>query len=102
MQDLSSIIKKTIDTTDTSNITTTDISRIKYNTGGIVKGGYDNDRLFNELKSQSLVNDEFRARFCGAFYKLGKSYTLQLAGIARAEGDNPQRYFSFLIKKALC
>lgn len=59
---------------------------------------YDCDYLYEELND--LVNDNFRAWYCSKFYKIGKDEVLKLASIARADGKNKQRYFSFLISKA--
>lgn len=57
---------------------------------------YDNDFLFEDLSD--LVNESFKGWYMKQFYRLGKDRILQLASIARADGKNPQRYFSYLIK----
>jgi membrane-bound lytic murein transglycosylase MltF len=61
------------------------------------KKKYDNDFLLEELSD--LTNDNFRAWYCSKFYKLGKDRVLELASIARADGKNPSRYFSYLLSK---
>jgi len=57
---------------------------------------YDNDVLFDELAD--LVNNDFRAWYCGRFYKLGTQRVLELASIARADGREPKKLFSTLLK----
>ena len=59
---------------------------------------YDNDLLFDELSD--LVNPSFRAWYCKQFYKLGNQRVLQLASQARADGKNPKKLFSHLLKRA--
>lgn len=58
---------------------------------------YENDFLFKELSD--LVNPTFKAWYCKRFYALGKERTLQLASIARADGKEPRRLFSRLLKQ---
>ena len=60
---------------------------------------YDNDNLYGELSD--LVNEHHRAWFMKVFYLLGKDRVLRVASIARAEGRDKPRYFSWLIKKEL-
>jgi hypothetical protein len=76
--------------TGKSNYIPTDISTV-------TNKKYDNDFLFDELKD--LVNDNFKAWYMSKFYKLGKDKVLELASIARADGKNRQRYFSYLISR---
>ncbi len=60
---------------------------------------YDCDYLLEDLSD--LINSEFRLWYLKVFYKLGKETVLRCASIARTEGKNKSRYFSFLIKKEL-
>lgn len=57
---------------------------------------YDNDVLYQELSD--LVNPSFRAWYCKKFYQLGKDKTLELASIARADGREPKKLFSYLLR----
>lgn len=57
------------------------------------------DVLFSEL--EDLVNLEFKAWYCKSFVDLGRDKVLRLASVSRQDGKNPQRYFSFLIRKEL-
>lgn len=59
---------------------------------------YDNDVLFNELTD--LVNPQFRAWYCKQFYRLGKTKVLELASTAKADGRDPRKLFSTLLKNA--
>lgn len=59
---------------------------------------YENDHLFNQLSD--LVNPEFRAWYCKRFYAIGKERVLVLASQARADGKEPRKLFSKLIKNA--
>jgi hypothetical protein len=98
MQDLKTTLTKkyqlvSIDINNNLNIST-DISS-KLNDIKL----YDNDYLFVELND--LVNEQYRAWYMSAFYKLGKDLVLKLASIARADGKNQPRYFSYLIKQEL-
>lgn len=74
----------------TSNSIPTDIS-----TG--IKRIYDNDILYEDLND--LTNDQFKCWYMKAFYKLGKDKVLVLASQARADGSNPKKLFSHLLKK---
>ncbi len=67
-------------------------------TGTTDNNCYDNDHLFEQLKD--LVNPQFRAWYCKRFYKLGRDRVLQLASIARADGKQPARLFSKLLKES--
>jgi len=58
---------------------------------------YENDFLFEELSD--LCSKDFRGWYCKLFYKLGREKVLKLASIARADGKNPPRYFSYLLKQ---
>lgn len=57
------------------------------------------DTLYEELGD--LVNDQFRAWYCKSFCQLGEGTIRKLASIARADGINPRKYFSLLIKQNL-
>lgn len=59
---------------------------------------YDNDYLYKDLSG--LVNDSFKPWYMKQFYRLGKDRVLVLAAQARADGKNPARLFSSLLKKA--
>ena len=59
---------------------------------------YDNDFLFEQLSD--LVNPQFRKWYCGIFYRLGKDKVLQLASIARSDGKQPIKLFSYLLSKS--
>jgi hypothetical protein len=59
---------------------------------------YENDYLYEQLKE--LVNDQFKSWYCGQFYRLGKEKVLQLASIAKSDGKQPQKLFSYLLRKA--
>lgn len=63
------------------------------------KYSYDCDFLYQDLGD--LVNDGFESWYKSTFYKLGKDKVLRLASIARADGINKNRYFSFLLKGEL-
>jgi len=59
---------------------------------------YENDYLFDQLSE--LVNPQYKAWYCKQFYRLGKTKVLQLASIAKADGKQPSKLFSLLLKKA--
>lgn len=97
MQELSQLIPadttvptglNTVDTTGTAD--TADSSK-----------QYDNDYLYEDMKSKNLVNDSFKGWYMKAFYKLGKAEVHRLAALAKADGKQPARYFSYLLKKAV-
>ena len=48
-----------------------------------------------------LINPEFRAWYCQAWYELGRNRFHELASQARADGTYPQKLFSHLLKKEL-
>jgi len=81
--------------TDINNLISTDIELIPTDISTDRKN-YEVDYLFNELKD--LVNQKFRAWYISRFYTLGKEKVLRLASIARADGKDPQKYFSHLLK----
>lgn len=60
---------------------------------------HDNDILFNQLSD--LVNNQFRAWYCRQFYKLGTQRVLQIASVARADGKQPAKLFSKMLKDAV-
>lgn len=47
-----------------------------------------------------LINPKFKNWYCRIFYKLSNEVVLRLASIARADGQNKQKLFSYLLKKA--
>lgn len=59
---------------------------------------YENDHLFNQL--QDLVNPQFKSWYMREFYRLGKDKVLILASQAKADGREPHKLFSKLIKNA--
>jgi hypothetical protein len=58
---------------------------------------YEVDNIYNQLPD--LVNHKFRAWYVSRFYDLGKDQVFRLASLARADGKNPQKLFSYLLKK---
>jgi hypothetical protein len=100
MQALNSIInQKTVSNINLNKyqLVTTDINKlITTDTTDVGRRKYDNDYLYEQLSD--LVNQQFRAWYCKEFYRLGKDKVLQLASIARADGRQPARLFSLLIK----
>lgn len=60
---------------------------------------YDNDMLYQEL--ESLVNPEFKAWYMKAFYILEKDRVREIAAIAKADGKQPKKLFSYLLKKEM-
>lgn len=56
------------------------------------------DQLFEMLPH--LVNQQFKAWYCKQFYKFTRTRVMELAALASADGRNPQRLFSFLLKSA--
>jgi hypothetical protein len=59
---------------------------------------YDNDYLYKELGG--LVNDSFKPWYMKQFYRLGKERVLILAAQAKADGKEPAKLFSLLLKRA--
>jgi hypothetical protein len=57
---------------------------------------YENDHLYEQL--QDLVNPQFKAWYCNRFYSLGREQVLRLASQARADGKNPPKLFSYLLR----
>lgn len=57
---------------------------------------FEADHLVEALPD--LVNQQFRAWYCQRFYALGKDEVLRLASIARADGKNPAKLFSYMLK----
>lgn len=97
-------LKKQLVSTGINNLEIpTDISTAtqKYITRKVVqkigKGYYTNDQLFDMLPD--LVNQQFRAWYCERFYALGHQRVLELASVARSDGKEPRKLFSFLIKE---
>lgn len=65
----------------------------------INKQKYECDYLYEELIDLVGSMPKLRAWFIKRFYTLGKDKTLQLASIAKADGKNPQRLFTYLLNK---
>lgn len=63
------------------------------------KNKYDNDFLYEQL--QELCCPTYKAWYCREFYRLGRDKVLQLASIAKADGNEPAKYFSRLIKTTI-
>ena len=91
MQVKNIINQRQLVSTGTKNLISTDISTDTSN-----RKTYDNDILFEDLSD--LVNSSFKCWYMKMFYSLGKDKVLKLAAIARADGKNKQRYFSYLLK----
>lgn len=58
---------------------------------------HDIDTLYKELGG--LVNDKFKAWYCGVFFKLGREKVLNLASQAKVDGKDPIKLFSYLLQK---
>lgn len=58
----------------------------------------DNDYLYEDLTD--LCNSAYKAWYMKKFYELGRKHVLQLASIARQDGQDPKRLFSHLLKQA--
>lgn len=50
---------------------------------------------------QDLMHPDFYKWYCKAWYKIGRERFHQLASQARADGKNPAKLFSSLVKKEL-
>ncbi len=61
---------------------------------------FDNDQLYEQLSDVINADLKWRPWYCKQFYRLGRSRTLQLAAIAKADAKvDPKRYFSKLLKQ---
>lgn len=60
---------------------------------------YECDYLYEDLTDLVGAIPKLRPWFIKRFYALGKDKTLQLASIAKADGKNPQRLFTYLLNK---
>jgi len=56
------------------------------------------DLVFVEV--QDLTCPAYRAWYCKMIHRLGRDKILRLASIARQDGNDPARLFSYLIKNA--
>ena len=56
------------------------------------------DQLFKMLPN--LVNQDFKPWYCKQFYRLGRNKVMELASLAQADGSDPRKLFSFLLKRA--
>jgi len=54
------------------------------------------DDLFECL--MDLVNPQYKAWYCKRFYALGRDRVLELAALARGDGKDPKKLFSYLLK----
>lgn len=56
----------------------------------------------NELLKilSDLVNTQFKRWYCKQFYRLGRTRVMEIAALAHADGKDPQKLFSFLLKNA--
>lgn len=60
------------------------------------------DSTYERLKSVGLVmDDKYKAFWCGAIHKLGVAFVTAQADIALNKGNNPAALFHFLINKQL-
>lgn len=86
--------KQSVDKSDDSSTTeTTGLNKLEGRSYSDVTAVYE------ELKSQGLVNDKFKAWYCSAFFKIGRERVMILASQAKADGKDPIRLFSHLIAK---
>lgn len=108
MQSLKELLKNKQDNLNQGNLNTStinSINRVKIKpveeaTIGMdikLRYKYWNDKLFEIIPD--LVNKQFRSWYCSVFHKIGKKRALILISIARVEGKDPVRYFSYLLKK---
>lgn len=81
------------DTTGFNKVKTTDT------TGTTNTKRCDVDDLFDDLGS--LVNPRFKPWYCKMFYTLGRTRVLELASVAKADGKQPSKLFSLLLKRAV-
>lgn len=58
---------------------------------------FDNDYLYEDLRD--LVNEAYKRWYMQKFYLLGRTRVQQLATIARQDGENPAKLFSYLLNK---
>lgn len=68
-------------------------------TGQLEKKYFETDVLYDDLKD--LVNDTFRLWYLHTFHKIGRERVLILASQARADGKEPRKLFSHLLRKEL-
>ncbi len=57
------------------------------------------DYLFTYL--EPLVNHQFKPWYCKQFYRLGKTRVMEIAALAKADGREPAKLFSLLLKNAI-
>lgn len=57
------------------------------------------DQLFNMLPN--LVNPQFKAWYCQQFYRLTRGRVMELAALAQADGKDPRKLFSYLLKRGV-
>ena len=56
------------------------------------------DQIFEMLPE--LVNQQYKAWYCRELYRLPRTKIIELASLAQADGSDPRRLFSFLLKRA--
>lgn len=83
--------------TTTYQLVSTGIKKFKTTDIPTDSNKYDNDYLFEQLSD--LVNPEYKKWYMKRFYTLGKEEVLRLASQAKSDGNNPQKLFSYLLKK---
>lgn len=100
MQDLKAVINKLSTDqlpTGLSNLNPTEQLAVVDQVSFKGMRGYEADALFEDLSD--LTNIEFKRWYCKRFYELGKDRVLVLAGQAKADGGNPKKLFSYLLKR---
>lgn len=56
------------------------------------------DQLFEMLPH--LVNPQFKAWYCSRFYTMPRTRVMEIASLAAADGREPRKLFSFLLKQS--
>lgn len=92
VQNFSTIIK------DSKQLTTVGINNLNTTVTTVGNKYKLTESLYTELGG--LVNDAFKPWYCKQFHRLGVDKVMQLASIARADGREPARLFSRLLKDA--
>lgn len=54
------------------------------------------DTIYKDISD--LTNETFKSWYCGRIYQLGRQEIMKRASIARADGKEPKKLFSTLIK----
>lgn len=66
----------------------------------VVSKYHQTDVLYSDC--QDIINPRFRDWYLKTFYRLGRQTVLRLAKIARADGNDPARLFSYFLRRELC